>query len=142
MDAVSDESPDVDSAGVYFVTVEEFENRKPSDGASELPPGERPTRARENRLPEPTHSQKVPRPLHGSSFLLTVRFEIISPLAIAARTLGSASAYGQTHDGKLGRLRDQERQRQERGRLSRPTGHSVRPHLSGGLLVQFPRGVQ
>ncbi len=37
MDAVSDENPDVDSAGVYFVTVEEFENRKPSDGARRTP---------------------------------------------------------------------------------------------------------
>ena len=31
MDAASDESLDVDSAGVYFVSVEEFEQRKPSD---------------------------------------------------------------------------------------------------------------
>ena len=30
---VEEEIPDADSAGVYFVTVEEFENRKPSDGA-------------------------------------------------------------------------------------------------------------
>jgi hypothetical protein len=46
MDAVSDESPDVDSAGVYFVSAEEFENRKPSDGAPEPPSGERPAKAR------------------------------------------------------------------------------------------------
>ena len=30
---VEEETPDADSAGVYFVTVEEFESRKPSDGA-------------------------------------------------------------------------------------------------------------
>jgi hypothetical protein len=29
MDAMSDETPDVDSAGVYFVSVEEFEHREP-----------------------------------------------------------------------------------------------------------------
>ena len=31
MDTDQDESSDVDSAGVYFVTVEEFEQREPID---------------------------------------------------------------------------------------------------------------
>ena len=46
MDAVSDENSDVDSAGVYFVTVEEFEQREPSDGEPRPLSGERPKRAR------------------------------------------------------------------------------------------------
>jgi hypothetical protein len=39
-------NPDVDSAGVYFVTVEEFEQRESSDDAPEPPPGEQPPRVR------------------------------------------------------------------------------------------------
>ena len=46
MNAVSDENSDVDSAGVYFVSVEEFEQREPIDGTPEPPPSERPTRTR------------------------------------------------------------------------------------------------
>ena len=46
MDAVSDENSDVDSAGVYFITVEEFEQREPIDGEPKPLPGERPTRTR------------------------------------------------------------------------------------------------
>ena len=42
MDAVSDEIPDVDSAGVYFVSVEEFERREPRDGTPEPLSSERP----------------------------------------------------------------------------------------------------
>ena len=45
MNVVSDESPDVDSAGVYFVSVEEFEQREPRDNEPERPSGERPIRA-------------------------------------------------------------------------------------------------
>ncbi len=37
MNAVSDENPDVDSAGVYFVSVEEFEQREPIDNEPERP---------------------------------------------------------------------------------------------------------
>ena len=46
MDAVSDENPDVDSAGVYFVTVEEFEQRESIDREPTPLSGEQPTRAR------------------------------------------------------------------------------------------------
>jgi methionine synthase II (cobalamin-independent) len=46
MDAVSDEVSDVDSAGVYFVSVDEFEHREQCDGALESPPDERPKKAR------------------------------------------------------------------------------------------------
>jgi hypothetical protein len=46
MDARSGEFPDVDSAGVYFVTVEEFEQRESIDDALEPPPGEQPPRVR------------------------------------------------------------------------------------------------
>lgn len=56
MDAVSDEKPDVDSAGVYFVTVEEFENRKPSDNAPEPPPGEQPD---ENPIESATRASPI-----------------------------------------------------------------------------------
>ncbi len=35
MDAVPDKISDVDSAGVYFISVEEFEHREPSDGTPE-----------------------------------------------------------------------------------------------------------
>jgi hypothetical protein len=45
MDGVSDENSDVDSAGVYFVSVEEFEQREPSDGEPRPLSGERPTTA-------------------------------------------------------------------------------------------------
>jgi hypothetical protein len=45
MDAVSDESSDVDSAGVYFVSIEEFEERASTKSAPEQPPGEQPPRA-------------------------------------------------------------------------------------------------
>lgn len=56
MDAVSDEIPDVDSAGVYFVSVEAFERREPRDRTPEPLSSERPdegpiestTRARES----------------------------------------------------------------------------------------------
>jgi len=46
MDADSGENSDVDSAGVYFVTVEEFEQRASSGGAPESPPGNRPPKVR------------------------------------------------------------------------------------------------
>jgi methionine synthase II (cobalamin-independent) len=45
MDAVSDEVSDVDSAGVYFVSVDEFEHREHRDGALESLPDERPKKA-------------------------------------------------------------------------------------------------
>ena len=41
MDAVSNRNPDVDSAGVYFVTVEEFEHSGPTDRDPQQLAGER-----------------------------------------------------------------------------------------------------
>jgi hypothetical protein len=41
MDAVSNRNPDVDSAGVYFVMVEEFEHRGPTDRDPQQPADER-----------------------------------------------------------------------------------------------------
>ena len=53
MNVVPGENSDVDSAGVYFVSVEEFEQREPGDreaaplteGETEPPPHSRPIRA-------------------------------------------------------------------------------------------------
>ncbi|MBW2692499.1 MAG: hypothetical protein JRE57_07675 [Deltaproteobacteria bacterium] len=46
MDAVSDEVSDVDSAGVYFISVDEFEHSEQCDGALEPMPDERPTKGK------------------------------------------------------------------------------------------------
>jgi hypothetical protein len=55
MDAVSDGNPDVDSAGVYFVTVEEFERHETSDREPELPADERPVITNDGPLPSTEH---------------------------------------------------------------------------------------
>ena len=67
MNAVSDESPDVDSAGVYFVSVEEFEQREPRDNEPERPSGERPIRADQKSATRADPETENPPPLSESS---------------------------------------------------------------------------
>ncbi len=48
-----------------------------------------------------------------------MRFELISPIAVALCLMGCASAYDQTYNQEMGRLHNQERARQQREEAAR-----------------------